>query len=188
MSSENWEFACVVCRMVSQSRGGIPRCLNPECFTFVNTPAGAKDTNPKDSIGASKLPLHLWPQTATALGSLGLLEGALKYGRGNWRNSGVRASIYYDACSRHLAAWFNGQEISEDSRVPHLANALACLAIIVDAEANGKLIDDRNHTPDKEVNYATYVKQLTPFVEQLKELFKDKSPKHWTIADDKLDL
>jgi hypothetical protein len=148
----------------------------------------SKDTNPKDSIGASKLPLHLWPQSATALGSLGLLEGALKYGRANWRHSGVRASIYFDACSRHLAAWFNGEDDSSDVGVPHLANALACLAILVDAEANGKLIDDRNHTPDSEVNYASYVNYLTPFVEKLKERFKDKSPKHWTIADDSVDL
>ena len=26
-----------------------------------------KDTNPKDLIGSDKLPLHLWPSTATAL-------------------------------------------------------------------------------------------------------------------------
>ena len=47
-----------------------------------------KETNPKDAIGSQKLPLHLWPTTATAMGCLGLLDGALKYGRANWRVSG----------------------------------------------------------------------------------------------------
>ena len=68
----------------------------------------SKPTNPKDLIGSDKLPLHLWPQTATALGAVALLEGALKYGRANWRHAGVRASIYYDAAMRHWGAWFEG--------------------------------------------------------------------------------
>jgi hypothetical protein len=57
-----------------------------------------KDTNPKDAVGSDKLPLHLWPESATMYGCLGLLEGMSKYGRSNWRAAGVRASIYYDAC------------------------------------------------------------------------------------------
>ena len=52
-----------------------------------------KDTNPKDAIGSGKVPMHLWPSTATAVGSIALLNGALKYGRSNWRVAGVRASI-----------------------------------------------------------------------------------------------
>ena len=47
-----------------------------------------KPSNPKDMIGSNKLPLHLWPNTATAMGSLGFLNGALKYGRANFREIG----------------------------------------------------------------------------------------------------
>lgn len=143
-----------------------------------------KLTNPKDIVGSDKLPLHLWPQTATALGSLGLLEGALKYGRGNWRHSGVRASIYYDALNRHMDAWFNGEDYAPDSGIPHLANALACIAIIVDSQANGKLLDDRNFTPSTENTYRSAIYKLTPHVKRLKELFAGTNPKHWTKADD----
>jgi hypothetical protein len=50
-----------------------------------------KETNPKAAIGAHKIPFHLWPESASALGSLGMLDGMLKYGRANWRVSGVRA-------------------------------------------------------------------------------------------------
>lgn len=137
--------------------------------------------NPKDAIGSDKLPLHLWPETATILGSLGLLEGMLKYGRSNFRAIGVRASIYYDACRRHLNKWFEGEDTDPDSGLPHLAHALACLAILVDAQAAGKLNDDRMI----QGGYAELVAEMTPHVKRLKALHADKSPKHYTIADKK---
>lgn len=139
----------------------------------------SKATNPKDVVGSGKLPLHLWPMTATAMGSLGLLEGLLKYGRSNWRVSGVRASIYVDALFRHIAAWFEGDDIDPDSGLPHLAHALACLAILVDAQAAGKLVDDRQIKG----GYRALVEALTPHVERAKANHADKSPRHYTIAD-----
>ncbi len=138
-----------------------------------------KPTNPKDAIGSDKLPMHLWPATASAMGSIGLLNGALKYGRSNFREVGVRASIYYDACNRHLNAWFEGEEVDPDDGVPHLAAALACLAIIVDAQAAGKLNDDRM-VPG---GYRKLERELTGHVKRLKQLHKDRTPKHYTIAD-----
>lgn len=135
--------------------------------------------NPKDAIGSGKLPLHLWPSTATAMGSIGLLNGMLKYGRANWRHAGIRASIYVDACKRHLDAWFEGEECDPDDGVPHLSAALACLAIIVDARAAGKLNDDRNVAG----GYRELVEELTPHVQRLKDLHAGRDPKHYTIAD-----
>jgi hypothetical protein len=141
---------------------------------------GSKPTNPKDAIGADKLPLHLWPSTATAAGCIGLLEGALKYGRSNWREAGIRPSIYIDACKRHLDAWFEGEEFAPDTGSPHLGNAIACLAILIDAQAAGKMNDDRQY---RGAGYRKTVDELTPHVARLKALFRDKSPKHWTIKD-----
>lgn len=140
-----------------------------------------KLSNPKDTIGSDKLPLHLWPTTATAMGSIGLLEGAVKYGRLNWRHTGVRASIYIDACKRHLDAWMEGEETAPDSGVPHLANALACLAIIVDAQAAGMLTDDRNFAGH---GYRKLVEHLTPHVARLKAMHAERKVKHYTIEDD----
>lgn len=141
-----------------------------------------KPTNPKDIVGSGKLPLHLWPETATLYGSLGLLDGALKYGRTNWRVAGVRLSIYVDACRRHLAALFEGEWVDPDSGVPHLSHALACLAIIADAHAAGKLVNDAQ-VPG---GYRDLVEELTPHVARLKEKHSDKNPKHFTIADSEL--
>ncbi len=95
----------------------------------------------------------------------------LKYGRSNFRAVGVRASIYYDAASRHLNAWFEGEAVDPDSGLPHLAHALACLAIIVDAEAAGKLNDDRMHPG----GYRALINSLTPHVARLKAVHEDKS-------------
>lgn len=138
-----------------------------------------KATNPKDAIGSTKLPLHLWPSTATAMGCIGLANGALKYGRSNWRAAGVRASIYVDAAKRHLDAWFEGEECDPDDGAPHLAAALACLAIIVDADAAGKLTDDRQVAG----GYRGLIEKLTPHVARLQELHAGRDPKHYTIAD-----
>lgn len=125
------------------------------------------------------MPLHLWPNTATALGCLGFLDGAGKYGRSNYRSAGVRASIYYDACKRHLDAWFEGQDDAEDSGVPHLGHALACIAIIIDAQACGKLNDDRM----VEGGYFKIMEKYTPLVNKIKENHADKNPHHFTIED-----
>ena len=114
------------------------------------------------------------------LGALGLLDGALKYGRANWRETGVRFTIYYDALRRHLDALYEGEDIDPDSGLPHLAHILACAAILADAQATGNLNDDRQHRGDY---YRAYVQSLTPHVSRLKTVHKDKDPKHFTIAD-----
>lgn len=137
--------------------------------------------NPKDAAGRAKLPLHLWPATATAMGCMGLLEGELKYGRLNWRATPVYASVYVSALKRHVEAWFEGEDLASDSGNPHLANALACLAILVDAKAHGTLIDDRQFAPS--AGYANLVAQLTQQTDQLKRLYGSKQPKHYDRRD-----
>lgn len=138
-----------------------------------------KPTNPKDAIGSNKVPLHLWPETATALGAMALLDGACKYGRSNYRAIGVRASIYYDAARRHLGRWFEGESIDPDSGLPHLAHVLACAAILVDAEEAGKLNDDRMIKG----GYLQLLERLSEKVPEIKAKYADKNPKHYTIED-----
>lgn len=123
-----------------------------------------KPTNPKDFIGSSKLPLHLFPTTAIAYGSLALLDGACKYGRSNFRAVGVKASIYFDACNRHLNAWFEGEELDPDSGLSHLSHAIACIAILIEATEKQNLQDDRMYP----TNYREMVTRLTAEVDRLK--------------------
>jgi hypothetical protein len=141
--------------------------------------ADLKSTNPKEAFGDAKLPLHLWPTTATAMGSVALLDGALKYGRSNWRVAGVRATTYIAAIKRHLQLYEEGEDTAEDSGVPHLGHILACVAILIDAKAAGKLNDDRAVRG----GYRDLVAELTPMVAALKHRHSDKSPRHYTIQD-----
>lgn len=102
-----------------------------------------KPTNPKDRAAVDRLDLSLFPDTAVAYGALAMTEGDLKYGGYNWRIGKVKASVYYAALRRHAAAWFNGEHRDPKTRVKHLANAIACLGILIDATEGGWLVDDR---------------------------------------------
>ena len=102
-----------------------------------------KDTNPKDAAACNRVDLTLWPDTATLFGALGLIEGDQKYGGYNFRVYGARVSVYIAACRRHIMKYYNGEWEDKKTKVPHLASALACLAIIVDGVVKGNLVDDR---------------------------------------------
>lgn len=115
----------------------------PKEVLFKTEPAHATFPNPKQAFGDKKPPMHLWPETATIVGSLAFADGATKYGPYNWRHSPVEALTYVAAARRHLAAWVDGEANARDSGKPHLGHALACLAIIVDAACTGTLIDNR---------------------------------------------
>ena len=110
---------------------------------FEKPDATKKPSNPKDAVGSTKAPFSTVP--AQVVGELGLamLEGALKYGRHNYRVVGVRTSVYYDAARRHLDAYWEGQDIDPDSGLPHLVKAMACLAVLRDSTIQGNLNDDR---------------------------------------------
>ena len=71
------------------------------------------------------------------------LHGDLKYGRFNWREAGVRGSVYYDAALRHLAAWYEGEDIDPDSGIHHIAHAICGLSVLRDSIIRDNWTDDR---------------------------------------------
>lgn len=99
--------------------------------------------NPKARFGAAKSPLALIPATAEIMIAEVFALGATKYGPFNWRVTGVEAMTYAHAAKRHLAAWVDGQDVDPESGQPHLAHVAACMAILMDASACGKLDDNR---------------------------------------------
>ena len=102
-----------------------------------------KDTNPKTALGAAKPALGLVPGPALVHISGAFEDGARKYGPANWRVDPVSCSTYINAALRHLYSWQDGEEVAEDSGVHHLAHAAACLMIILDAQTQGSMVDDR---------------------------------------------
>lgn len=138
--------------------------------------SGTKASNPKEMFGAKKVPLEVVPDSAVVALALAFTEGALKYGRYNWRVAGVRASTYRSALQRHIASWWNGENVDPDTGVPHLANAMACIAVMFDAELCEKLNDDR--PPQAPV--ADQIREAAEVVERLKKRFAEFNPPQYT--------
>lgn len=111
--------------------------------TYVSGPPNLPDNNPKTHMGALKIPLHLVPPSVMHALALTFEDGANKYGAFNWRSEQVSASVYYGALMRHMFAWFDGEDFAEDSGRQHLHHAMACLAILIDADSIMMLNDDR---------------------------------------------
>lgn len=102
-----------------------------------------KDGNPKSAVGVRKSCLSTVPAPVMQEVGVAMLEGAVKYGRHNWRESGARASVYYDAAMRHLMAWWEGQDEDPDSSLSHLVKAIAGLTVLRDAQLMENWVDDR---------------------------------------------
>lgn len=99
--------------------------------------------NPKDLVGAKKAPTRYVPQALVLETAAVMATGAAKYGPFNWRQQPVSAATYAEAMQRHLSAWIEGQDAAEDSGLNHIAHIAASCGILLDAAANGTLLDDR---------------------------------------------
>jgi len=102
-----------------------------------------KETNPKDAVGIAKVPRSTVSAPVIAEVGLAMMEGARKYGRHNYRAAGVRASVYYDACCRHMDDWWEGEDLDPDSQLSHVTKAIASLTVLRDSMIQGNWVDDR---------------------------------------------
>jgi hypothetical protein len=133
-----------------------------------------KLSNPKDSIGVRKAPMSTIPANVLAEMGVAMLEGTAKYGRHNYREVGVRASVYYDAVMRHLFAWWEGEDIDPDSGVSHITKAMTALVVLRDSMMQENWADDR---PPKSKNFYTELNEKSG---SILDKHADKSPKHIT--------
>lgn len=101
------------------------------------------DNNPKSQYGVKKPSLARVPAAGLLHTAHAMQNGTEKYGPYNWRENAVSATIYVDAAMRHLLSWYHGEDIDPESGANHLGHAMACFAILLDAQDSGKLIDDR---------------------------------------------
>ena len=143
-------------------------------------PATDDQTNPKDLLGDKKVSLGQISPAALVHESMAMMDGSWKYGYRNWREKKVQARIYIDAALRHIEAWAEGEELAEDSGVHHLGHARACLGILLDAQENGNLIDNR--VPGV---FSKVLKRMENWVVNRKKLYENKSvPKSATTIGD----
>lgn len=133
--------------------------------------------NPKDKVGSHKVPLSCVPFNVLFELGLAMFEGASKYGRHNYRAVPIRASVYFDACMRHMGAWWEGEDTDPDSNLSHVTKAIATLVVLRDSMMQGKLVDDR-------------APPSTPFMDSfnrraayLKSDYGGRDVKHYTKED-----
>ena len=101
------------------------------------------DTNLKTAAAAKKARLSDVPPVALFALGAAMSDGATKYGRFNFRETGSTSSVFYDAMMRHLADWYSGEDFADDSKINHLGHIMASCAILLDCQLHGKLNDDR---------------------------------------------
>lgn len=73
--------------------------------------------------------------------------GSKRYGDYNWRK-GFEWTAMYNATLRHLTSWFEGEDIADDSRLPHLAHALVNIMFLLVFRDTHKELDNR---PSKDI-------------------------------------
>ena len=148
------------------------------------TPEGSKPTNPKDIVGSRKVPSSVVPQNVMALVACGLSEGTGKYGRHNYRGAGVRASVYYDANSRHMDDWWEGEDVDPDSQLHHVIKAICSNIVLADSILRGNMTDDRPPPSPKgwmaeaNAHAARMADKAAAFAAA------HGAPHHWTINDE----
>ena len=84
---------------------------------------GKKHDNNKPRF--SLLPSQIWQV-------IDVLEfGSKKYGIDNWQQVDNAKERYFNACHRHLQAWWNGERLDAESGLPHLGHAVCCLLFLM---------------------------------------------------------
>jgi hypothetical protein len=162
--------------------------VDPPQSAQISAPQSAehKDTNPKDSVGCTKPPLHCIPAHVLFEVGMGMFEGGWKYREANYRVIGVRASIYYDAAMRHLMAWWEGEDIDPASKIHHISKVMSCLAVLRDCQLqaeNGSGVDYKDDRPPKShVSMTKLEEQFKTMLSRLQSEHGDRKPPY-TQAD-----
>lgn len=107
--------------------------------------------NPKQALGAKRVPLGLLPAVGVIEGAKAMEFGAYHagnkhtgYGPYNFRDTGsIDLMMYLDAIERHILRLRDGEDFAPDSKVHHMGHIIADAAIVLDALYNGNLKDNR---------------------------------------------
>jgi hypothetical protein len=103
--------------------------------------SGAKKTD------TGKRRFHLLP-VQPLYDAIDVLEfGAARYGDFNWQK-GFEYTGIYNAAQRHLHAWLDGEDLADDSKLPHLAHAMVNLMFLLVFRYTHPELDNRFNKHD----------------------------------------
>lgn len=93
--------------------------------------------------GNTKPKFSLMPQKALLEVAKVFTYGEHKYEAFNY-SKGENVTVYIDAAMRHINAFLCNEDIDNETKTNHLANATADLLMTLDNILNGTSVDDRN--------------------------------------------
>lgn len=99
--------------------------------------------NPKNEEGQKKPDLSLVPPSAIIYMATAFMDGEIKYGPYNWRETVVSMRVYTAALERHYAAFMDREDFDPKTKVHHLAYVMANCAVILDGMELGVMVDNR---------------------------------------------
>lgn len=93
-------------------------------------------------FNSNKAELHQVPTSVINGIAKVLMYGAQKYEKGNFRR-GMKWTTPYDCLTRHMMLWLDGEELDEESGLPHLYHAAANIAMLIEFAETCPELDDR---------------------------------------------
>ena len=121
--------------------------INSSGYCTLLHPDGIGDINSTErGTGAryntGKPDYSLIPLSSMADAARVLEYGAAKYNKHNWMK-GMPHSVPYACMMRHLAAWQAGEDMDDESGLPHLAHAMCNLVMLIEFQTTYPEGDDR---------------------------------------------
>jgi len=164
----------------------------------------AKNDLPKSVDGGGlrynshKAELHQVPTSLLNGVAKVLMYGAQKYEKGNFRR-GMKWTIPYDCLQRHMMRWLDGEELDDESGLPHLYHAAANIAMLIEFANTCPNLDDRfkgavNSYDDsfKKYEFRTFngldAADLDSMAEEFEDAFEDSGMNDEYDFDDDRDI
>ena len=112
-------------------------------------PKNKKEEKKKTKMGggmrynSGKAELHQVPSSLKYAVAKCLMYGEQKYEKSNWRQ-GMSWMTVSDCLDRHMTSWMDGEEVDEESGLPHLYHAACNIAFLIEYSNTCPELDDRH--------------------------------------------
>lgn len=93
-------------------------------------------------FNSGKIELHQAPTSIQYALAAVFKYGESKYAKNNWRE-GMSWVAVYDCLQRHSLKWLDGEELDNESGLPHLYHMAANIAMLIEFSKTCPKLDDR---------------------------------------------
>lgn len=127
---------------IYHTKNGFRRLTKQEYVEIMSESKTKKATGGGLRYNTGKAELHQVPSSLPLAVAKCLQYGAQKYEKGNWRK-GMSWMTVYDCLQRHMLSWLDGEEVDEESNLPHLYHAASNVAFLIEYAQTCPDFDDR---------------------------------------------